>query len=127
MKDSVFGITEAFERDTRHEMLQRAVKDDDWDVFMVGFNLLNPSARKRVLADTRQKDIGTLGMVAVRRALIDETWLRLLLQRLVDQGDIDQELANAPDLMESLALNSVRNLSEAAYRFCAFELVWMQC
>jgi L-galactose dehydrogenase len=37
------GITEAFKRDTRHEMLQRAVADDHWDVFMVGYNLLNSS------------------------------------------------------------------------------------
>src|SRR5512142_2578790 len=42
-----FGITEAFERDTRHAMLQRALQDEDWDVVMVGFNLLNPSARER--------------------------------------------------------------------------------
>lgn len=116
------GITEAFERDTRHEMLQRGVADDDWDVVMVGFNLLNPSARERVLSVTRQKGIGTLGMFAVRRALIDETWLRVMLKRLADQGEIDPSLAAAPDLMESLAIRDVsETFSEAAYRFCAFE------
>lgn len=116
------GITEAFERDTRHEMLQRGVADDDWDVVMVGFNLLNPSARERVLSVTRQKGIGTLGMFAVRRALIDETWLRVMLKRLADQGEIDSSLAAAPDLMESLAIRDVsETFSEAAYRFCAFE------
>ena len=117
-----FGVTEAFESDTRHEMLQRAVADDDWDVFMVGFNLLNPSARERVLSVTRQKGIGTLGMFAVRRALIDESWLRSLLQRLADQGEVDPALATEPDLMESMALNGVsETFSEAAYRFCAYE------
>lgn len=117
-----FGVTEAFEQDTRHEMLQRALHDDDWDMVMVGFNLLNPSARKRVLSVSRQKGIGTLGMFAVRRALIDESWLRALLKRLADQGEIDPALAAAPDLMESLALNGVsETLSEAAYRFCAYE------
>jgi aryl-alcohol dehydrogenase-like predicted oxidoreductase len=116
------GLTEAFERDTRHEMLQRAAADDDWDVFMVGFNLLNPSARERVLAKTQPKGIGTLNMFAVRRALIDEKWLRVLLQRLADQGEIDPQLAAAPDLMQSLALKGVsETLSEAAYRFCAYE------
>jgi aryl-alcohol dehydrogenase-like predicted oxidoreductase len=116
------GVTEAFERDTRHEMLQRAVQDGDWDVVMVGFNLLNPSARERVLAVTQQTGTGTLGMFAVRRALIDETWLHTLLQRLADQGEIDPALAATPDLMESLALEGVcETLSEAAYRFAAYE------
>jgi aryl-alcohol dehydrogenase-like predicted oxidoreductase len=117
-----FGITEAFERDTRHEMLQRAVQDSEWDIVMVGFNLLNPSARERVLAVTRQKSIGTLGMFAVRRGLIDESLLRVLLQRLGESGEIDPRLAIAPDLLESLGLRGAsKTLSEAAYRFATFE------
>ena len=117
-----FGLTEAFESDTRHEMLQRALQDVDWDVFMVGFNLLNQSARERVLKYTREKGIGTLGMFAVRRALIDQTWLRSLMARLAESGEIDPALAAAPDFMDALNLNGVaESLSEAAYRFCAFE------
>jgi L-galactose dehydrogenase len=116
------GLTEAFERDTRHEMLQRALTDDEWEVVMVGFNLINPSARERVLAATRSKGIGTLGMFAVRRALIDETWLRALLQRLADQGEVDPQLPAAPDLLEHFGLKGVsETLFEAAYRFCAYE------
>ena len=116
------GITEAFETDTRHEMLQRAVQDEGWDIMMVGFNLLNPSARERVLAFTQQKGIGTLGMFAVRRALINETWLRALLQRLSGSGALDPALASSPDLMDALGLRGeVDSLSEAAYRFCAYE------
>lgn len=117
-----FGLTEAFETDTRHVMLQRAVQDDGWDVIMVGFNILNPSARERILALTRQKGIGTLGMFAVRRALIDENWLRILLQRLAETGEIETEFASATDLMHSMGLRGVsETLSEAAYRFCAYE------
>ena len=117
-----FGITEQFERDTRHEMLPRALQDSEWDVMMVGFNLLNPSARERVLAITRQKGIGVLGMFAVRRGLIDAALLRTLLGRLAASGQIDPALASAPDLMASLGLSGVsETLSEAAYRFCAYE------
>ncbi len=120
-----FGLTEAFESDTRHRMLLRALQDDDWDVLMIGFNLLNPSARQYVLAQTRQKGIGTLDMFAVRRALIDETWLRSLLQRLAENGEINPVLAAAPDLLESLGLQgSCESLSEAAYRFAPTSLVW---
>ncbi len=120
------GITEAFERDTRHEMLQQAVQDKargaEWDVMMVGFNILNQSARERVLAVTRQKGTATLGMFAVRRGLIDEAYLRILLRRLAEGGEIDPALADTPDLMESLGLRGVcETLPEAAYRFAAYE------
>ncbi len=116
------GITEAFESDTRHDMLQRAILDDHWDVMMVGFNLLNPSARERVFSYTRQKGIGVLGMFAVRRALIDDSWFRKILQKLAENGEVDPTLPKEPDLMGSLGLRgSCENLSEAAYRFCAYE------
>ncbi len=42
------GVTEGFGRDTGHAMLARALPDDLFDVIMVGFNLVNPSARPRV-------------------------------------------------------------------------------
>lgn len=116
------GITEAFETDTRHEMLVKAVQGEDWDVMMVGYNLLNPSARERVLKTTIKKGIGTLGMFAVRRALVSEGWLRILLGRLAENGEIDPALAAAPDLMDALSLRGTAgSFSEAAYRFCAFE------
>ena len=38
------GVTEVFGRDTGHAMLARALPDDLFDVIMIGFNLLNPSA-----------------------------------------------------------------------------------
>jgi aryl-alcohol dehydrogenase-like predicted oxidoreductase len=115
------GVTEGFESDTRHTMLSQAVADP-WEVLMVGFNFLNPSARERVFVHTRQTGAATLGMFAVRRALIDETWLRTLLQRMAEQGAVDPALATEPNLMQALSLRGVcETLSEAAYRFCAFE------
>ena len=44
------GVTESWNRDLRHAMLRRALRDDCWDVFMVGFNLLNQTARGRSAA-----------------------------------------------------------------------------
>ena len=116
------GVTEAFETETRHEMLQRAVQDSFWDVVMVGFNFLNPSARKSVLVETQRKGIATLGMFAVRRALIDEERLKVLLGRMADAGDLDRAILQEPNLLAALGLEGVcETLSEAAYRFCAFE------
>jgi len=48
------GITEGFGGDPGHRMLQEAVKHDCWDVMMVGFNILNPSARDRVFPKTME-------------------------------------------------------------------------
>lgn len=115
------GLTEAFETDTRHEMLQQATLDDGWDVFMVGYNLLNPSGRERALLPAAQKGIATLGMFAVRRALIDEPLLRKTLRRLEDAGEIDPGLADKPDLLSALGLGGVcETFSEAAYRFAVY-------
>jgi hypothetical protein len=53
-------------RDTDHQALTTALDEGhDWfDVVMVGFNLLNPSARGRLLAATQTRDIGVLLMCA---------------------------------------------------------------
>ena len=58
------GITEEFPANPRHEMLQRGLRDPWWDVVMVGFNLLNPSARRSVFPLTLEKGVGTLVMFA---------------------------------------------------------------
>jgi len=63
------GITESFNNDKEHQMLQRALLDDIWDVIMVGFNLLNQSARETILARTIKQNIGVQVMFAVRLAL----------------------------------------------------------
>ena len=40
------GITDEFPKNPGHAMLQRGLGDEWWDVVMVGFNILNPSARQ---------------------------------------------------------------------------------
>ena len=114
------GITEAFSTDTSHRMLSRAVQDDCWDVMMVGFNILNQSAREQVLKVTQEKQIGTLCMFAVRRALSQPDALRELMQQLVDQGlvkEIDVEDA----LGFLIAKGVAHSIQDAAYRFCRWE------
>ena len=63
------AISEQFGGDTGHAMFRDGLADDLFDVVMVGFNILNPSARQRVFPQTREKDVGTLIMFAVREAL----------------------------------------------------------
>jgi len=114
------GITEAFNSDAGHAMLTRAVQDDCWDVMMVGFNLLNQSARERVLAETQRKNIGVLDMFAVRSALAQTEKLRQLIGTLVEQGLVDRTAIN-PDAPLDFLLTVAESLPDAAYRFCRTE------
>ena len=116
------GITEAFAPDPAHRMLSRAVQDDDWDVVMVGFNLLTQSARERVLRHTQEKGIGTLCMFAVRRALSRPDALRELMRDLAAQGKVDPATFDSEDPLGFLtAVGVSESLTDAAYRFCRWE------
>lgn len=116
------GITEVFGHDPGHRMLSSAVEDDLWDVVMVGFNLLNQSARERVLLSTRRKRIGTLCMFAVRRALSQPDALRQLMQELVAQGRVDADAFDSADPLGFLLQDgTASSLQDAAYRFCRWE------
>ncbi len=111
------GITEQFIPDPGHRMLVQAMQDDLWEVIMVGFSLLNPSARDRVLPTTRAKGIGTLDMFAVRHALSNPEALRALIGKLVDDGTLDGESLDFDDPLGFVG----GNLQDAAYRFCLHE------
>jgi L-galactose dehydrogenase len=113
------GITERFGEDAGHVALQRALQDDCWDVMMVGFNLLNPSARNRVFATTRHKNIGTLIMFAVRRALSQPAVLRQVVRELASAGVIPHTAASEDPL--GFVLDGATSVVEAAYRFCRHE------
>src|SRR5439155_8500639 len=80
------AISERFVMDPGHAMLQRAVLDDCRDVMMVGFNLLNQSARERVLVAAHAQSIGIEVMFAVRRVLSRPDELRRVIEELVSDG-----------------------------------------
>lgn len=116
------GITEAFASDTQHRTLTRALEDDCWDVMMVGFNILNQSAREKVFAQTRPRGIGVLGMFAVRRALSRPEALRDLMQQLAAENRIDPARYDPADPLGFLiGTGKAKNLPDAAYRFCRYE------
>jgi L-galactose dehydrogenase len=116
------AISEGFGGDTGHEMLQVAVGDDCWDVMMVGFHLLNPSARDRVFHATRAKAIGVLIMFAVRRALSDPVELRRVVAELVERGEVDGSDVDLDDPLGFLVTEGhASSVVEAAYRFARHE------
>jgi len=116
------GITEGFASDPGHEMLKRAILNLSWDVFMVGFNVLNQSARETIFPSTIENNKAILVMFALRRSLsnmnaLEETVAGLKSRGLVEPGDL-------PDknplgfLVEDGSSSSVQ---DAAYRFCRHE------
>jgi len=116
------GITELTNNDPGHTMLQRALQDDLWDVMMVGFNLLNQSARARVLVEAQAKEVGILVMFAVRLALSRAERLQEVIQDLVTKGEIDPtEFELVDPLGFLLQTGGAVSLPDAAYRFCRDE------
>ena len=116
------GITEQFGQDTDHKMLQRALPEAHFDIVMIGFNLLNPSAHKTVFPLTQQKDIGTLTMFAVRRAISNPEALRELVADVVKRGQVKAGAVNAADPLDFVrAAPGVKSEIEAAYRYCRHE------
>ena len=105
-------------------MLRRAVEDDCWDVVMVGFNILNQSARERVLAAARAKNVGVLCMFAVRTALSQPEKLRQLVRELLLAGKLNG--AESIHLNDPLGFirggdGAAGSIVGAAYRFCRDE------
>ena len=116
------GVTEGFATDSSHRMLQESLREDMWDVVMVGFNLLNPSARKTVFPLAAAKKVGVLNMFAVRRALSQPERLNKLCADLVHQGLISRSAIDLGDPLGFVLERGIAaTLPEAAYRFCRHE------
>jgi aryl-alcohol dehydrogenase-like predicted oxidoreductase len=116
------GLTERFETDPGHRMLVAAIPDDCWDVIMVGFNLLNHSARRSVLPLTWRHGVGVLGMYAVRRAFSQPQRLAEIIAGLVERGRIDRDrIAGRETLAFLLRSGAAHSLTDAAYRYCLDE------
>jgi len=116
------GITEGFASDPDHKALTRAVEDDIWDVMMVGFNILNQSARDIILKKAIEKNIGIMDMFAVRRVLIGGQPLRELVSELVEKNLIDRNKIDPENPLGFVVDEyGCKDLTEAAYRFCRYE------
>ena len=116
------GVTETFGRDSSHEMFKTALPDDPFDVVMVGFNLLNPSARTSVFPLTLEKDVGTLIMYAVRRALSNPQSLQDALEKIIAAGQIGGGRLHGKNPLGFVSEHpEISSIVQAAYRFCRHE------
>lgn len=115
------GLTENFKNDPQHRMLQLSHQDDCWDVLMVGFNLLNQSARERVFPAARQKNIGVINMYAVRRVLSNPARVRETMAELKRLGLLDGPIDDDDPLGFLVHEGGASSLVDAAYRFCRYQ------
>jgi aryl-alcohol dehydrogenase-like predicted oxidoreductase len=116
------GVTEGFVVDPSHTMLQESLKEDLWDVVMVGFSILNPSARRTVFPLTNEKEVGVLNMFAVRRALSQPARLQALCRELIDKSALAKDAIDPKNPLGFLLEETdAATLPEAAYRFCRHE------
>lgn len=117
------AISEVFGTDTRHQMLQDFFERpmaEEVDVVMVGFNLLNHSARESVFPQTFKHEIGTEVMFAVRRALSQPEKLRETIEKIIAARQFEESRKEEAIALRFL-LDEAATLPEAAYRFCAHE------
>lgn len=118
-----FGFSEEFNQHTDHVALaQAAAYDDDcWDVVMMGFNILNQSARDVALRWTMKHNVGVLCMYAVRRTLSSGDRLQKVIERLVEEGQLDRDVLGDDPMAFLMREGYAESLTEAAYRFALAE------
>ncbi len=116
------GITEVFNSDRDHKMLKRALKDDFYDVIMVGFNILNSSARKDILKEAKAKNVGVFDMFAVRSALRNIAALKDYLERMIKEELLDRSSLALLDVVQNaIESGQCDSLADLAYRYCLHE------
>ena len=114
------GVTEMFGGDTEHHVLREVLADGLFDVIMVGFNMLNQTARDPILRVAGERGVGTMIMFAVRRAFSRPQRLRELLAELAASGEVDPALAAADDPLHFLS-SEAGDPAAAAYRYCSYQ------
>src|SRR4029077_13647971 len=91
------GITEAASEDPEHDMLQRAVEDEAWNVVMVAFHMMHQNARTKLFPRTLANRVGTLLMFAVRNIFSRPENLAPALRELTARRKLPRWLAVAPN------------------------------
>jgi aryl-alcohol dehydrogenase-like predicted oxidoreductase len=114
------GLTEMFNEDMTHITLRQGLEDDLWDVVMVGFNILNQTARQAVLQNAIQHNVGVQVMFALRKALSHPNDLQAFVAHLIQKGEIDPADVDRQNPLGFLDASTV-SLADAAYRFCRDE------
>jgi aryl-alcohol dehydrogenase-like predicted oxidoreductase len=112
------GITETAPNDPMHEMLQRAVRDDCWQVVMLAFHMMNQNARRSVFPLAQQHRVGTLLMFVVRSLFSIPGRLQQTIKELAAEGQVPNWLAEREQPLDFLIHEGgAESVIDAAYRY----------
>ena len=116
------GLSETSPNDPEQKMLQRALDDARWRVFMLGFHMLNQGARRDLFPRTQAQGVGTLMMFVVRNIFSKPGLLAETVRGLVAEGKLPAELASKDNPLDFLIHpGGAASLLDAAYRFARHE------
>jgi aryl-alcohol dehydrogenase-like predicted oxidoreductase len=112
------AVSETGPRDPEHTMLQRAVEEGVWEVFMLGFSMMHQNAAETILPKTREKGIGTLCMFAVRNIFSKPDVLKRTFHDLAAEGKVPAAMAAQANPLGFLVHEGgAQSVTDAAYRF----------
>jgi L-galactose dehydrogenase len=113
------GATERYETDFVHEALERALREDIFDVVMVGHNLISPGGLRNVMPLAAEKNVGLVVMCAVRTIIVNPELLRETLRQWKDDGALAEDAVSDDAPLDWILGDGVESLADAAYRFAA--------
>jgi aryl-alcohol dehydrogenase-like predicted oxidoreductase len=115
------AVSETGPRDPEQTMLQRAVEEPVWEVFMLAFHMMDQNARKHLFKRILANKVGTLCMFAVRNIFSKPGLLESTVADLVADGKLPRELATKEPLGFLVHEGGASSLIDAAYRFARHE------
>jgi aryl-alcohol dehydrogenase-like predicted oxidoreductase len=116
------AVSETAPRDPGHTMLERAVEEPAWEVFMLAFHMMNQNARNHLLKRTQANGVGTLCMFAVRNIFSRPGLLQQTVAGLAAARKLPRERADTDDPLGFLVHEGgAESVIDAAYRFARHE------
>jgi predicted aldo/keto reductase-like oxidoreductase len=113
------GATERYETDFVHTALERALREDIFDVVMVGHNLISPGGLRNVMPLAAEKNVGIVVMCAVRTIIVNPELLRETIRQWKDDGALAEDAVSDDAPLDWVLGDGVESLADAAYRFAA--------
>ena len=113
------GITERYQSDHAHLMAQTACADGNYDVLMVGLNVMSPDAVTSVLPRALEANIGIVVMCAVRSVLVTPSAVEAYIRQWQDAGRLQPGLVPPDAALDWLVDADSPSVSAAAYKFAA--------
>jgi aryl-alcohol dehydrogenase-like predicted oxidoreductase len=113
------GATEQYETDHDHVALERAVREDLFDVMMIGHNLISPGGLRNVMPQAQERGIGIVVMCAVRTIIVRPDMLRETLRQWKEAGALPRDAVADDAPLDWVQGPGVESIADAAYKFAA--------